>query len=77
MKSFGIGIGGRKVSRNADDTALCAENHEEIVELQSSVNEGGEKTWNSMQRKPKGPVSVKYFFPNLHNIFWYHKVSIQ
>ena len=44
-EDFGISIGGRKVSnlRYADDTALCAENHEEIVKLLNNINEEGKK----------------------------------
>ena len=42
---FGISIGGRKVSnlRYADDTALCAETHDEICTLLNNINEEGKK----------------------------------
>ncbi len=44
-EDFGISVGGSKVSnpRYADDTALCAENHEEIVMLLNNINEKGKK----------------------------------
>ena len=44
-EDFGISIGGRKVSnlRYADDTALCAETHEEICTLLNNINEEGKK----------------------------------
>ena len=44
-EDFGVSIGGRKVSniRYADDTALCAERHEEIVTLLNNINEEGKK----------------------------------
>ena len=44
-EEFGISIGGRKVSnlRYADDTALCAETHEEICTLLNKINEEGKK----------------------------------
>ena len=44
-EEFGINIGGRKVSnlRYADDTALCAEKHEDICTLLNNINEEGKK----------------------------------
>ena len=44
-EEFGISIGGRKVSnlRYADDTALCAEKHEDICTLLNNINEEGKK----------------------------------
>ena len=45
VEDFGISIGGRKVSnlRYADDTALCADSHEEIVTLLNNINEEGKR----------------------------------
>ena len=42
---YGINIGGRKVSnlRYADDTALCADNYEDICTLLNNINEEGKK----------------------------------
>jgi len=39
----GIKIGGRKISnlKYTDDTALCADNHEEICMLLNNINEEG------------------------------------
>ena len=44
-QEYGIGIGGRKVSnlRYADDTALCADNHEDVCTLLNNINEEGKK----------------------------------
>ena len=44
-QDYGISIGGRKVSnlRYADDTALCADNHEDICTLLNNINEEGKK----------------------------------
>ena len=41
--NFGIKIGGQKVSnlRYADDTALCADNHDDICQLLNNINEEG------------------------------------
>ena len=55
-ENFGISIGGRKVSnlRYADDTALCAENHEEICTLLNNINEKGkEKNMKLNAKKTK------------------------
>ena len=43
VEEFGIKIGGRLVSnlRYADDTALCADNHEDICMLLNRINEEG------------------------------------
>ena len=45
MDEFGIKINGRKISnlRYADDTALCANNHEEATALINSLNDAGVK----------------------------------
>ena len=44
-EDFGINIGGRKVSnlRYADDTALCADNYQDICTLLNNINEEGKK----------------------------------
>ena len=55
-ENFGISIGGRKVSnlRYADDTALCAENHEEICTLLNNINDKGkEKNMKLNAKKTK------------------------
>ena len=41
VNNFGIKIGGQKISnlRYADDTALCADNHEDICKLLNNINE--------------------------------------
>ena len=43
VDSFGIKIGGQKISnlRYADDTALCADNYEDICQLLHNINEEG------------------------------------
>ena len=43
VNNFGIKIGGQKISnlRYADDTALCADNHEDICKLLNNNNEEG------------------------------------
>ena len=44
-EEYGISIGGRKVSnlRYADDTALCANNHQDICTLLNNINEEGKR----------------------------------
>ena len=44
-EDYGISIGGRKVSnlRYADDTALCANNHQDICTLLNNINEKGKR----------------------------------
>ena len=43
VSNFGIKIGGQMISnlRYADDTALCADNHEDICQLLNNINEEG------------------------------------
>ena len=43
VEDFGIKIGGRLISnlRYADDTALCADSHEDICTLLNNINEEG------------------------------------
>ena len=43
VDNYGIKIGGRPISnlRYADDTALCADNHEDICQLLDNINEKG------------------------------------
>ena len=43
VNNFGIKIGGQKISnlRYADDTALCADSHEDICQLLNNINEEG------------------------------------
>ena len=44
-EDFGINIGGRNISnlRYADDTALCADNYQDICTLLNNINEEGKK----------------------------------
>ena len=46
VDNYGIKIGGRPISnlRYADDTALCADNHEDICQLLNNINEKGSRT---------------------------------
>ena len=62
-QEYGIGIGGRKVSnlRYADDTALCADNYEDVCTLLNNINEEGKnmklnaKKTSNAHRKRKLP----------------------
>ena len=65
VEDFGIKIGGRLISnlRYADDTALCADNHEDICTLLNNINEEGKIKKYETERKEdksyvrwKGPV---------------------
>ena len=57
VDDFGIKIGGRLVSnlRYADDTALCADSHEDICMLLNNINEEG-KTKNMKLNAKKTKV---------------------
>ena len=57
VEDFGIKVGGRLVSnlRYADDTALCADNHEDICMLLNRINEEG-KTKNMKLNAKKTKV---------------------
>ena len=54
-EDYGISIGGRKVSnlRYADDTALCANNHQDICTLLNNINEKGKRTNMKINAKKK------------------------
>ena len=54
-EDYGISIGGRKVSnlRYADDTALCANNHQDICTLLNNINEKGERKNMKLNAKKK------------------------
>ena len=62
VENFGIKIGGQKVSnlRYADDTALCADNHDDICQLLNNINEEGKlKNMKLNAKKDKRNVCWK------------------